>query len=206
MPLLVGTWSPGLARFAGTAASELKVGGSANPAVVQVMRERIGNDDVGIVLGAVTVVDEDGDRARALARREVAMYVDIVAPYDPTMELEPELLRRIRELVAQGEDDAAGALLAGRPVQAFRLRRHAGRGGRHRPRRSSTQARSASTSAHRTASTETRGIELLCRDVLPSLDSVECSTTRNGAAVWQSAWRPKASTRCSSRRPPTSNT
>ena len=50
-----------------------------------VLRERIGNDDVGIVLGAVTVVDEDGDRARALARREVAMYFDIVAPYDPTL-------------------------------------------------------------------------------------------------------------------------
>jgi 5,10-methylenetetrahydromethanopterin reductase len=112
VPLLVGTWSPGLAAFAGTAARELKVGGSANPDVVPVMREWIGNDDVGIVLGAVTVVDEDGDRARALARREVAMYVDIVAPYDPTLNLDPELLRRIRELVSQGKDDQAGALLS----------------------------------------------------------------------------------------------
>lgn len=84
VPLLVGTWSPKLAAFAGEHARELKIGGSANPALVPLLRERIGNDEVGIVLGAVTVVDEDGDRARALARERVAMYVDVVARHDPT--------------------------------------------------------------------------------------------------------------------------
>jgi 5,10-methylenetetrahydromethanopterin reductase len=48
------------------------------------MRDRIGNPDVGIVLGAITVVDHDGDRAREIARREVAMYVDVVGRLDPT--------------------------------------------------------------------------------------------------------------------------
>ncbi len=89
VPLLVGTWSPRLAAFAGEAAQELKVGGSANPDVVPVLRERIGNEDVRIVLGAVTVVDEDGDRARAVARREVAMYLDVVAALDPTFSVAP---------------------------------------------------------------------------------------------------------------------
>ncbi|MBV8480162.1 MAG: LLM class flavin-dependent oxidoreductase [Actinobacteria bacterium] len=84
VPLLVGTWSPRLAAFAGTAAAEVKIGGSANPGMVAVMRERIGNPDVGIVLGAITVVDRDGDRAREIARREVAMYVDVVGALDPT--------------------------------------------------------------------------------------------------------------------------
>jgi len=92
VPLLVGTWSPKLAAFAGEAAQELKVGGSANPDVVPALRERIGSDDVRIVLGAVTVVDEDGERARAAARREVAMYLDVVAELDPTFELDPESL------------------------------------------------------------------------------------------------------------------
>ncbi len=167
VPLLVGTWSAGLARFAGTSARELKVGGSANPDVVRVMRERIGNEDVGVVLGAVTVVDDDGDRARALARREVAMYVDIVGPYDPTIE-EPELLSRIGALVARGEDEAAGALL---PDDLFRRFAFAG-----------TPAEVAAHAAEVLAAgalrvefgtphglTETRGIELLCRDVLPRL-------------------------------------
>jgi 5,10-methylenetetrahydromethanopterin reductase len=40
---------------------------------------------VGICLGAVTVVDEDRDAARALARREVALYLPVVAPLDPTV-------------------------------------------------------------------------------------------------------------------------
>ena len=84
VPLLVGTWSPRLAAFAGTAAAEVKIGGSANPALVPLLRERIGNPDVGIVLGAITVVDRDGDRAREIARREVAMYVDVVGALDPT--------------------------------------------------------------------------------------------------------------------------
>jgi 5,10-methylenetetrahydromethanopterin reductase len=93
VPLLVGTWSPRLAAFAGEHAHELKIGGSANPALVPLLRERIGNDDVGIVLGAVTVVDEDGELARAIARERVAMYVDVVARHDPTPSLEPDLRR-----------------------------------------------------------------------------------------------------------------
>jgi 5,10-methylenetetrahydromethanopterin reductase len=91
VPLLVGTWSPRLAAFAGEQARELKVGGSANPAIVPLLRERIGNDRVGIV--AVTVVDPDGERARALARERVGMYVDVVARHDPTPPLADDLLR-----------------------------------------------------------------------------------------------------------------
>ncbi|MFL5944692.1 MAG: LLM class flavin-dependent oxidoreductase [Gaiellaceae bacterium] len=97
VPLLVGTWSPLLAAFAGEAAAEVKVGGSANPDVVPVMRDRIGNDDVRIVFGAVTVVDEDRERARTIARREVAMYLAVVAELDPTVSLDPELLARVRD-------------------------------------------------------------------------------------------------------------
>ena len=70
-------------------AQELKIGGSANPEMVAVMRERIGNDGVGIVVGAVTVVDEDGAAARERARAEVAMYFDVVARLDSTLELRP---------------------------------------------------------------------------------------------------------------------
>lgn len=109
VPLLIGTWSPKLAAFAGEAAQEVKIGGSANPDLVPVMRERIGNDDVRIVLGAVTVVDADGERARALARRNVAMYLAVVAELDPTISLDLELLSRVGTLVAAGDDEGAGA-------------------------------------------------------------------------------------------------
>jgi 5,10-methylenetetrahydromethanopterin reductase len=112
VPLLVGTWSPRLAAFAGEAAQELKIGGSANPEVVPFMRRRIGNPDVRIVLGAVTVVDEDGERARRIARREVAMYLAVVAELDPTVSIEPELISRVRTLVTAGQEEGAGALIS----------------------------------------------------------------------------------------------
>ena len=107
VPLLVGTWAPRLAAFAGEEAHELKVGGSANPDVVPVLRERIANPDVGIVLGAVTVVDDDGARARRIARREVAMYLAVVAELDPTVEVDPELIARVREHVHADDHDGA---------------------------------------------------------------------------------------------------
>ncbi len=168
VPLLVGTWSPRVAAFAGRAASEVKVGGSANPAVIGVMRKRIGNDDVGIVLGAVTVVDEDGDRAQALARREVAMYVDVVGALDPTTELDPDLLERLGALVGAGDHDAAGALI---PDDV--LRRFAFSG---TPAQVAEQAEGLfAAGAHRVdfgtphGIDERHGVELLCRQVLPRL-------------------------------------
>jgi len=95
VPLLIGTWSPKTAALAGEIADEVKIGGSANPAMVRRMRGLIdvgttragrSSDEVGIVVGAVTVVAEDGAAARRLARSAVAMYLDIVSRLDPTTE------------------------------------------------------------------------------------------------------------------------
>ena len=85
--LLIGTWGPATARWAGTVADELKIGGSANPDLVPVAREWIDNPAVRIVVGCVSVVDEDGDWARERARAAVEPYLDIVAHLDPTLEL-----------------------------------------------------------------------------------------------------------------------
>jgi 5,10-methylenetetrahydromethanopterin reductase len=89
IPLMIGTWKPRLAALAGELADEVKIGGSANPEMVRLMREWIGNDEVGIVVGAVTVVDEDGAAARARAANEVEMYIDVVGRLDPTLALAP---------------------------------------------------------------------------------------------------------------------
>ncbi|MEO0565426.1 MAG: LLM class flavin-dependent oxidoreductase, partial [Chloroflexota bacterium] len=99
IPILIGTWGSLLAAVAGEVADEVKIGGSANPDFVPVMRERIAVGErnsnraegtVGIVVGAVCVVDENGDAARALARREVALYLPVVARLDSTLHVEPE--------------------------------------------------------------------------------------------------------------------
>jgi 5,10-methylenetetrahydromethanopterin reductase len=168
VPLLVGTWAPRLAAFAGEAADELKVGGTANPALVPLLREWAGGERVGIVLGAVTVVDEDRSRALAAARREVAMYVDVVGARDPTTPLEPELLQRIGALVAAGDHVAAGALIPDDVLTRFAF---AGT-----PSDVAAQAEAVLDAGALRVDfgtphgiDERHGVELLCSEVLPRL-------------------------------------
>ena len=111
VPLLIGGWGEQTAAFAGTVADELKLGGSANPELVPIMRRRIGNDRVRIVVGAVTVVDEDGAAARRRARAEAALYFPVVAELDPTLDLPTGLVDRVRGLVEAGDRQAAGELI-----------------------------------------------------------------------------------------------
>jgi 5,10-methylenetetrahydromethanopterin reductase len=66
---------------------------------------------VGVVVGAVTVVDEDARLARARARREVALYLDVVGRLDPTVEIPAEVLANLgRALREGGEEEAAKAV------------------------------------------------------------------------------------------------
>jgi 5,10-methylenetetrahydromethanopterin reductase len=92
------------------------------------MRERIAvgaakaNQDahtVGIVLGAVTVVDEDGAAARRRAKEEVALYLPTVAGLDPTLEVDPELLARMTAAVQRGDRQAAAALISDDLLRPF---------------------------------------------------------------------------------------
>jgi len=130
IPLMIGSWGPKLCALAGEIADEVKVGGSANLEVVPVIQGRIAAGEraagrpsgtVGIVLGAVSVVDEDRQAARALARREVALYLPVVAGLDPTLSVEPELTTRIEAHVSRGEPDAAAALISDGLLERFAL-------------------------------------------------------------------------------------
>jgi 5,10-methylenetetrahydromethanopterin reductase len=132
------------------------------------MRAWMGSDRAGIVLGAVTVVDEDGGRARAAARQEVAMYVDVVGALDPTTELEPELLHRVGALVAAGDHAAAGALLPDDVLARFAF---AGT-----PADVAAQAEAVFDAGALRVDfgtphglDERHGVELLCAEVLPRL-------------------------------------
>lgn len=128
VPLLVGGWGPRMLAVAGELADEVKIGGSANPRMVGVARgriavgsERAGRDatEIGIVLGAVTVVDTDGRTARARARTEVALYLPVVAALDPTLDLDPGMLDRVRSLVDAGDQRSAGRLIPEDVLDAF---------------------------------------------------------------------------------------
>lgn len=123
VPLLIGSWGPKLLRIAGKRASEVKIGGSTNPDVVPVVASWLneGRPDTscGVVLGAVTIVDEDRGRARAAIRREMALYLPVVASLDPTVEIDPDLVTRMDSLVASGDQEAAGRLIPDDLVNRF---------------------------------------------------------------------------------------
>jgi 5,10-methylenetetrahydromethanopterin reductase len=53
-------------------------------------------------VGAVTVVDRDREVARALARRQVAPYLGVVAGLDATLD-DPEWLTRVRANTAKND-------------------------------------------------------------------------------------------------------
>jgi 5,10-methylenetetrahydromethanopterin reductase len=112
VPLMIGTWAPRTAAYAGRVADELKLGGCANPDMVRVMRSWIANEDVALVVGAVTVVDEDAGAAWARARNEVSRYLEVVAGRDLTLELRPGQEPPLDRFVLAGtpEDVAAQAL------------------------------------------------------------------------------------------------
>ncbi len=176
--VLLGTWGPTTAALAGEVAAELKVGGSANPAMVGVMREwtavgarRSGRpeDAVGIVVGAVTVVDEDGEAARARARTEVAMYLAVVAGLDPTVTLPEGLLEEVAARVTAGDDAGAGRLV---PDDVLDLFAFSGT-----PEQVAAQAqRLVDAGAARVefgtphGLTDDRGVELIGTRVLPLID------------------------------------
>jgi 5,10-methylenetetrahydromethanopterin reductase len=120
VPVLIGTWGPRTAALAGRVADELKIGGTVNPDMIGIVRDRVAAGtaevgraptDVGVVAGAVTVVDEDAELARATARSEVAMYLGVVAALDPTVRLPPGLVSELNALVHAGEHEKAGALI-----------------------------------------------------------------------------------------------
>lgn len=128
VPVMVGTWSPRMSALAGEIGDEVKVGASANPEMARQVRawiepgaRRAGRDpdEVGVVLGAVTIVDRDGETALRRARTVIAGYLDVVGQLDPTATIDPDLLARIAGLTRAGRRDEAGALIPADLVRCF---------------------------------------------------------------------------------------
>ena len=125
LPMLLGSWGLKTIAACHGAVNEIKLGGSANPAVVPHYRRHLdsmgASKNLGIVMGAVTVVDEDGDAARELARREVALYLPVVAELDRTLQIDPDILDGIKAAAANYDFDAACRFISDDLLAAFAL-------------------------------------------------------------------------------------
>ncbi len=177
-PVLIGTWGPSAAALAGAIADEVKVGGTANPAMIAVMHERLRSGlaaagrpagAVGVVVGAVTVVDEDGAAARARARTEVAMYLAVVAELDPTVLIAPDLLSAVRTRVDAGQHAEAGAIIPDDVLDLFAFSGTPAQVAEQAQRLIDAGARRVEFGTPH-GLTDAAGLELLGRQVLPRLD------------------------------------
>jgi 5,10-methylenetetrahydromethanopterin reductase len=117
IPFLLGAWGSKAIRACAPHVDEVKVGGTASPGVVRAILgevERAAShagrppEAIGVVVGAVSVVDRDGQAARALARQKVALYLPVIARLDPALPVEPEQVRRIEAARAAGDVVRAG--------------------------------------------------------------------------------------------------
>jgi 5,10-methylenetetrahydromethanopterin reductase len=112
IPFLLGSWGPRMIRDGLALVDEIKLGGTANPEVAAWLRAQTGDAPVRLVVGAVTVVDEDGAAARARARREVALYLPVVAELGPRLEIEPEVLAGVRAAAATYDYEATAGFIS----------------------------------------------------------------------------------------------
>lgn len=128
IPLLIGTWGAKLAALAGELADEVKVGGSANPEIVPIVKDYIRCGEkkvnrkygsVGLVMGAVTVVDDDRLLARRIAKQKIALYLPVVGALDPTVAIEPGLVERIQTLSEERNWAKAGDLISDEILDRF---------------------------------------------------------------------------------------
>jgi 5,10-methylenetetrahydromethanopterin reductase len=121
VPILIGTWGPRLCAIAGEIADEVKIGGSTNPDILPVVQSyiAIGEEQAGrspgrvsVIMGAVSVLDEDRQQARHAARRSVALYLPVVARLDPTMTVETDFIERLQSYVNQRDWDSAAGMIS----------------------------------------------------------------------------------------------
>jgi 5,10-methylenetetrahydromethanopterin reductase len=128
VPLLIGGWGEGTVALAGEIAGELKIGGSANAGIVPLMLSRLAvgaartgrkEGSTEVVLGAVTVIDDDEAAARDRARSAVAMYFEVVAGLDPTVDVPSGLVERIGRLLRAGDERGAGRLIPDELLDRF---------------------------------------------------------------------------------------
>ncbi len=178
IPFLIGTWGPKTIQICIHQITEVKLGGTANSAAVLWIKRQIKNaasikgldaSEIGVVVGSVTVVDQDGDKARNLARKEVALYLPIVASLDPTIKLDSDLIACIQKASSK-----YNYIEASRYIDDEILRLFAFAGTPEEITNQTLELFSAGTSrvefgTPHGVKTEHQGLQLLGKEVLPSI-------------------------------------
>jgi len=126
LPVLIGGWGPRTLALAGEMADMAKVGGCANPESAPVFKSYLADGaakagreprSVDLIYGAVTVIDRDNRLAESVARRNVAMYVNVCGRLDPTYT--PPEMDDVEQALGRGDEEAAAAALSAETLSRF---------------------------------------------------------------------------------------
>jgi 5,10-methylenetetrahydromethanopterin reductase len=118
LPFMLGSWGNRTIQACSEYIQEIKLGGTANPDLIPHYTRLLdrtggkGRRRLGLAVGAVTVVDEDGSAARAFAKMQVGLYLPVVAHLDPTLQVEPDLLEKIEAARLSGASDRFVSLIS----------------------------------------------------------------------------------------------
>ncbi len=118
IPIVLGSWGEKTIRACLSGITAVKLGGTTNPDAAKWLRQIVG-DPINIILGAVTVVAEDGDKARQLARREVALYLPVVAELDKSLQIEPDRLQKMKAAADHYDFELAASFVSDELLQKF---------------------------------------------------------------------------------------
>ncbi len=125
IPFLLGSWGEKTIAACHDHCNEIKLGGSANPAVVlhykQVLDQLGASAHTEIVMGAVTVIDENPKLAKHLAKKEVALYLPVVAELDKTLEIDPAILNGVKAAAAIYDFEAAAGFISDELLTPFAM-------------------------------------------------------------------------------------
>lgn len=128
IPFLLGSWGPKTITSCIEEISEVKLGGTVNPKVVpwikgliksSVLKKQLDPSNIHLVIGSVCVVDEDGEKARSLARKEVALYLPVIANLDPTLNFDNDLLSSIKNAVDKYNFEEASEFIDDKILDTF---------------------------------------------------------------------------------------
>lgn len=112
VPIFIGTWGPKMCQLAGEIADGVKSDGLWNPDYVKILRENIeigaarANRDpqeVEIIAGPLCSISSDREKAKATARRVLAVYLPYLRPMTDVAGIPEEEINKVREAASTGD-------------------------------------------------------------------------------------------------------
>lgn len=121
VPIFIGTWGPKMCQLAGEIASGVKSDGLWNPDYVRIIKENIaigakraGRNpaEIDIIAGPLSSISADGERARATARKVLAVYLPYLRPMTDVAGISEEEIQQVRSAASVGDFDRGASFVS----------------------------------------------------------------------------------------------